>query len=385
MQNINEYNVYIPILDDDIIVEEVNNAVDEIGTRIGVDGLNPSLTKLFTIKFKLFLVKFLNRIHGHTYPDNWKRRVLVSVTKKGHKRENPKLRGIAISSVIPKIYDVILNNRFKCWYHPKSQQAGFRPKQGCLIQIFAMFLMIELANYKKKSLFVGFMDYEKAFDFTNRADIVNDLMKNGAGAKFINTVANMYDETIYTPKTNNNSYGNNIMTRHGVTQGRKTSPNFFSFNISDMHEAISIPTTFLKDVNLLQLADDTVLLAETSENLTDLFRQVLKYSSKKYMVANILKTCYMHFNTDPNNEPLLISDDITISAAKDGKYLYLGMLFICSNDITEISIANLKHRAFNIKKFYDWIEINENTPIKVKLQVLDMGLKPGGKLTQSQT
>ena len=186
--------------------------------------------------------------------------------------------------------------------------------------------MIELANYKKKSLFVGFMDHERSFDFTNRADIVNDLMKNGAGAKCINTVANMYDETIYTPKINNNTYGNSIMTRHCVTQGRKTSPNLFSFNIFNMHEAISIPTTFLKDVNL---ADDTALLAETSENLTDLFKQVLKYSSKKYLVGNILKTCYMHSNTNPSNGPLLISDDTTRSAAKDGKYLYLGMLFIC--------------------------------------------------------
>ena len=84
----------------------------------------------------------------------------------------------------------------------------------------------------------------------------------------------------------------------------------------------------------------------------------------------------MHFNTDPNNEPLLISEVTTRSAAKDGKYLYLGMLFICSNNITEIIIANQKHRAFIIKKFYDWIEINENTPIKVKLQVLDTCMFP---------
>ena len=60
-----------------------------------------------------------------------------------------------------------------------------------------------------------------------------------------------------------------------------------------------------------------------------------------------------------------------------GCYLYvIYVIFICSNDITEIIIANLKHRAFSIKKFYDWIEINENTPIKVKLQVLDTCMFP---------
>ena len=47
------------------------------------------------------------------------------------------------------------------------------------------------------------------------------------------------------------------------------------------------------------------------------------------------------------------------------------MLFIPSNNITQIIQANLNHRAFNIKKCYDWLDINENTPIKIKLQVLD--------------
>ena len=107
---------------------------------------------------------------------------------------------------------------------------------------------MELANHENKSIFIGFMDYEKAFDFTNRADSVNDLMKSGAGAKFTKTVANMYDETIYTPKIRN-KYGNGISTKHDVTQRRKTSSNFFSLNICNMHEAISIPTTFLNDIN----------------------------------------------------------------------------------------------------------------------------------------
>ena len=37
-------------------------------------------------------------------------------------------------------------------------------------------------------------------------------MKSGAGATFTKTVANMYDETTYTPKVNRNKYGNGILT-----------------------------------------------------------------------------------------------------------------------------------------------------------------------------
>ena len=81
---------------------------------------------------------------------------------------DPKLRGIAISSIIPKIYDIILNNRFNMWYCPNLQQAGFRPQQGCLIQIFTIFLMIELANYN--NLLTTTTNHQQSTN-TNRADV----------------------------------------------------------------------------------------------------------------------------------------------------------------------------------------------------------------------
>ena len=225
-----------------------------------------------------------------------------STLKKGHTKEKPKLRGITLSSLLPNTYDIILNNRFIQWYRPNIYQAGFRPRQGCLYQIFTIILMIELANKKNKTILIGFMDYEKAFDFVNRADAINDLIKKGAGKKFITSIANMYDITYYTPKINNHTYGESIFTYYGVTQVRKTSTNVFSFN---------------------------------------------------------------------TNISLVIDEHTTTEPAENGKYIYLGMLLVPTNDVTELIKANLKYRSFNIKKYFDWLEVNENTPIKIKLQVLD--------------
>ena len=56
--------------------------------------------------------------------------------------------------------------------------------------------------------------------------------------------------------------------------------------------------------------------------------------------------------------------------AKGGQTVYLGTLFIQSNLIKDQIQANLKHRAFNIKKFYDWLDINHETPVSVKITVL---------------
>ena len=78
------------------------------------------------------------------------------------------------------------------------------------------------------------------------------------------------------------------------------------------------------------------------------------------MVANLEKTFYLELCKNTENVPLVID---TIHHAKDEKYIYL------QNNIAEIIEENLKHRSFHIKKYFDWVEINEH--ITIKLQVLD--------------
>ena len=76
-----------------------------------------------------------------------------------------------MSSLLPKILDIVLNNRFNMWFTSNAAQAGYIASQGCILQIFVIVLMLELARSSNKSLFLGLMDYEKAFDFINRADL----------------------------------------------------------------------------------------------------------------------------------------------------------------------------------------------------------------------
>ena len=193
----------------------------------------------------------------------------------------------------------------------------------------------------------------KKLSISPTADIVTTLMEKGAGARFTQTIASMYDKTVYTPKINSKKFGKSIISMHGVIHGRKTSSNLFSFTMSEIHKSLSFNTTYLKDISLLQLADDTALLAETAESLCNLFKQVLRYSGKKYMVANLSKTFYMEMTCNPLKAPLRIDDITSINSAENGRYHYLGMLFTHINDIVDLIDANLNHRAFNIRKYID--------------------------------
>ena len=182
----------MPLLDDCFTIDELNRAIIKNGNGVGIDGIDKKIAMLFPIKLRLCILCLLNRVFDNSYPEHWKRLLLRPEEKKGHTKEAPKLRGVAISQLLPTLYDILIYNRFNMWYIPNPEQAGFVAKQGCPLQIFSIYIIMEYLKSIGKSLYIGFMDYEKAFDFVNRAHILNHLQEKGAGAKFVKAIASMY-------------------------------------------------------------------------------------------------------------------------------------------------------------------------------------------------
>ena len=72
------------------------------------------------------------------------------------------------------------------------------------------------------------MDYEKAYDYANRANIVSDLMRDGCSGAMVRAIAKMLTTSTYCPKSSKNHVSDGIKTDSGVTQGRCSSGNIFS-------------------------------------------------------------------------------------------------------------------------------------------------------------
>ena len=88
-------------------------------------------------------------------------------------------------------------------------------------------LLFNHAKFIKKQFFVGFMDYEKTYDFANRGIIIKDLIKKGCGKNFTNAIDKMYMNSEYIT-VERNRLGEVINTTYGVTQGRKSSTHIYS-------------------------------------------------------------------------------------------------------------------------------------------------------------
>ena len=99
-------------------------------------------------------------------PQDWNIGHLIKLPKKGNLKECKHHRGIALLSVVVKVLNRILLTRLLKAVDEKlrEQQAGFRKDRSCTDQIAALRIIIEQSLDWNTSLFLNFVDFEKAFD-----------------------------------------------------------------------------------------------------------------------------------------------------------------------------------------------------------------------------
>ena len=367
------YHAYVAVTDDEIKLDELQFAVKKVGTGVSIDGIPSTVIQMLPPPFLDCLLVLMRRIFLGEYPRQWEKQILNALAKSGHTCNDPKLRGVGVAPVLARVYDIIINQRFIKWYAPNREQSGFRPKHGCLLPLFTIFLLIHYSRQEGRDLCIGFMDYEKAFDYANRAAIVLKLIEKGCGRIFTEAVAKMFKSTTYIPSYDN-KLCEEIRTSYGVAQGRNSSPDFYSFFVSDMPRCTdSMPNKdFIDPHNIVQLADDSTMLADGVMMLGDKMCRLLDYSAEIYQVPNIPKTVYCHFSDNPSLGPLRIDENTVLASVDPIKgHRCLGLKFLPTSDADKIIMFNLEDRLHHWVRFYAWLEENEETPIEIKLLVLD--------------
>ena len=126
-------------------------------------------------------------------------------------------------------------------------------------------------------LYVCFIDYEKAYDYLDRAALWAKLLKTGISSKTIRIFRNMYEQMKIGVKGDNNYF----YTRAGLLQGEITSPIFFSLFINDIDDSFSNEFSGVKIKELLfkilKFADDMCLLSESREGLQIALNDLSQY------------------------------------------------------------------------------------------------------------
>lgn len=107
------------------------------------------------------------------------RRICDSIGKKGDMTDCKNYRGITLLSTAPKILNKVILDRIKDAVDARlrDNQAGFRSNRSCLDQILTLSNIVEQSVEWNTSLYIKFIDFEKAFDSMDRSTIW-DLMRH---------------------------------------------------------------------------------------------------------------------------------------------------------------------------------------------------------------
>ena len=223
------------ILDSEILVEEVEVALRllKLGRSKGADGLSAEHLIYGGTAIVLWLKKILNRIISlEEVPSCLKEGVIIPVYK--GKGKDPMVthsyRGITLSSVIAKTFEIVILNRMSPVLDrlgfPDINQTAFQKGISCADAIFSTQEVLLHYIRQGESPFLCFYDIEKAFDSIEFPVLLSHLQSIGISGKSWRLIKSWYDSPTSRVKLHNRVSDPFLITR-GVKQGSVLSPSLF--------------------------------------------------------------------------------------------------------------------------------------------------------------
>ena len=127
-------------------------------------------------------------------PQDWKLGLLVKLPKKGDLSLCTNWRGIMLLTISSKVLCRIILERMKDALDSRLQdeQAGFRKEQSYCDQIATLRIIVEQTLEWNTSLYMVFIDFEKAFDSIDRNTLWKILRHYGVPEKIIKMIQVFY-------------------------------------------------------------------------------------------------------------------------------------------------------------------------------------------------
>ena len=177
-------------------------------------------------------------------------------------------------SVPGKVFNRILLNRMKDTVDAelRDQQAGFRRERSCTDQIATLRIILEQSIEWNSSLYICFIDYEKAFDSLDRETLWKLMRHYGIPEKIVTMVKQGY-VGMTSKVIHEGRMTDSFEINTGVRQGCLLSPFLFLLAIDFIMKNVTegnrngIQWTLWAQLDDLDFADDLALLSHNKEQM----------------------------------------------------------------------------------------------------------------------
>ena len=310
-------------------IEEVKMAIRQIksGKAAGPDNIPAEALKSdIEITANMLHLLFKKIWEEEQVPMDWKEGYLIKIPKKGDLSKCENYRGISLLSVPGKVFNRVLLNRMKDAVDAelRDQQAGFRKDRSCTDQIATLRIIVEQSVEWNSSLYVNFIDYEKAFDSVDRRTLWKLLRHYGVPEKIVNIIQNSYDG-LQCKVMHGGQLTDAFPVRTGVRQGCLLSPFLFLLVIdwimknSTSEGKYGIQWTSQNQLDDLDFADDLALLSHTHEQMQMKTANVAAASASIGLHIHKGKSKILKCNTE-NTNPITL-DGETLEEVETFTYL----------------------------------------------------------------
>ncbi|VDP62054.1 unnamed protein product [Schistosoma mattheei] len=156
----------------------------------------------------------------------------------------------------------------------RDRHAGFRKDRSCTDQITTLWIIVEQSIGWISSLYINFIDYEKAFDSVDRTTLWKLLRHYGVPQKIVNIIQNSYDG-LHCKIVHGGQLTKSFEVKTGVRQGCLLSPFIFLLMIDWIMKTSTsegkhrIQWTSRMQLDDLDFADDLSLLSHTQQQMQE--------------------------------------------------------------------------------------------------------------------
>jgi hypothetical protein len=291
----------------------------------GPDGIPGIIFKTFAMELMFILEHiFAACIYRSAIPDLWKISHITPVFKKGLPSDPSNYRPIAITSVIPKIFEKILYlqliKHLETSHLLTESQYGYRLGLSTTHAVLDVSEKIRsLASENQCVVGLLLLDLSKAFDCVNHNLLTEMLAVFGLDQFSIALVRSFLTERQQHVKLNG-CLSESRISHCGVPQGSLLGPILFDMYVNSLSKTV--------ESHVVQYADDAAIICShrnyqgLKDQLTTDFISVLNYFKSLGLSLNVGKTEYLIFgNIDGILDVDLSINGTEVKPVESAKYL----------------------------------------------------------------
>jgi hypothetical protein len=314
----------------------------------GPDQIPGRVYKVFAGQL-MFIIEhiFASCIYRSAIPAAWKIAHVTPVFKKGDRAQISNYRPIAITSVIPKVFERVLYEQLVV--HLESNrllndtQYGYRAGMSTTHAVADVTETVR-GLLDRPNIVVGalFLDLSKAFDCVNHNLLCNMLSLYGLDQFSKNLIRSFLTERTQCVKVNRVLSGPKAVVC-GVPQGSLLGPILFDLYINFLSRTVVS--------HVVQYADDAALIASSEsyaglrDTLTNDMQNVLNFLASLGLCLNVSKTEFLVFGNVPDPRIGLVVGGESIRPANSARYLGVVIDDALSFDEQNRTVLNKLKRA----------------------------------------